>query len=147
MFEKLKNLKKKDNMALHKVYIAYSTKDTEIANELCHFLEENDLRCWIAPRNIRSGKNYVEEIMGGIDGARVVVLLFSQYSNESKYVKSEIEYAFSKEKHIFALNIDESLPCDEMEFILRNVFWINAYNDREEAFKTLLEQIRYLIYN
>ena len=40
----------------HDVFISYSTKNSDVANKICHVLEQNNLKCWIAPRNIASGK-------------------------------------------------------------------------------------------
>ena len=44
----------------HDIFISYSTKDKYTADAICHVLEQNNLKCWIAPRNIASGKNYAQ---------------------------------------------------------------------------------------
>ena len=44
----------------HDIFISYSTKDKNTADAICHVLEQNNLKCWIAPRNIASGKNYAQ---------------------------------------------------------------------------------------
>ena len=51
------------------VFISYSTENSNVANEVCEFLENNGNSCFIAPRNIRTGFSYAEEIMRGIDEA------------------------------------------------------------------------------
>ena len=50
----------------HDVFISYSTKDSDIANKVCYILEHNNLKCWIAPRNISSGRIYLDEIADAI---------------------------------------------------------------------------------
>ena len=67
----------------HDVFISYSTKNKNTADAICHVLEQNNLKCWIAPRNITSGKNYSNEIIEGIKSAKIVVLVFSKYSSQS----------------------------------------------------------------
>ena len=79
----------------HDVYICYSTVDSEIANKICHVLEQNNIKCWIAPRNICSDGNYVDEISDAIKSAKVVVLIVSKNSEVSKYVINEIKLAFA----------------------------------------------------
>lgn len=110
----------------HDVFISYSTQNTEFADAVCEHLENEGIECWIAPRNIKTGTNYAKEIMDGLDTAKIVVLVFSQDAQESKYVNNEIDTAFSKGKHIVALKVDDTFPKDEMEFFLKNTQWLDA---------------------
>ena len=59
----------------HDVFISYSTKNSDLANKICYLLEQNNLKCWIAPRNIPSGTNYIDEISDGIKSTKIVVLV------------------------------------------------------------------------
>ena len=65
------------------VFISYAGPDEEAAKRLCEKLEKQGLRCWIAPRNVRAGYRYVEEILEGVIRSKKrkgVKLLASQYS-------------------------------------------------------------------
>lgn len=110
----------------HDVFISYSTKNTEYANTVCERLEENGIECWIAPRNIKTGTNFAKEIMDGLNTAKIVVLIFSKFAQESEYVNNEIDTAFSKNKHIVSLKVDDSFPHDQMQFFLKNTQWLDA---------------------
>lgn len=123
----------------HKVFISYSTKDKTTADAICHVLEQNNLECWIAPRNITSGKNYVSEIINGLKIAKIVVLVFSKNAQNSSYVKNEIENAFSNNKPILSFNIDETLPSESMEYYLKINHWLDAYPEPEKKFETLIK--------
>ena len=120
------------------VYISYSTKDSEIANKICHVLEQNNLKCWIAPRNLISGKPYSEEITEGIQGSKIAVLVYSRNSQESKYVRNEIQMAFDQNKPIIAFKIDETFPEGEMEYLLRNKHWLDGYPSPEDKLEPLV---------
>lgn len=122
----------------HDVFISYSTMNKNTADAICHVLEQNNLNCWIAPRNITSGKNYSNEIIKGIKSAKIVVLVFSKYSQESVFVKNEIDIAFSNEKPIISFKIDETMPKDEMEYFLKNKHWLEAYPEPEKYFERLI---------
>ena len=123
----------------HDIFISYSTKDKQTADAICHVLEQNNLKCWIAPRNITSGKNYAKEIMDGLKAAKVVVLVFSKNSQESPFVNNEIDAAFSNNKAIISFKIDETMPENRMEFYLKNKHWLEAYPEPEKVFGTLVK--------
>ena len=122
----------------HDVFISYSTKNSDVANKVCHILEQNNLKCWIAPRNISSGKIYVDEIADAIKSTKIVVLIYSTYSQESMYVNNEINLAFTKNKPILSFNIDEELPKEGMEYYLKVTQWLSAYPNPEDEFETLI---------
>lgn len=123
----------------HDIFISYSTKDKQTADAICHVLEQNGLKCWIAPRNIASGKNYAQEIMDGLKAAKIVVLVFSKNSQESEFVNNEIDAAFRNNKSIISFKIDETMPENRMEFFLKNKHWLEAYPNPESVFETLVK--------
>lgn len=130
---------------VHDVFISYSTKDKVTADAICHVLEENKIRCWIAPRNISSGKPYAEEIVDGIKTAKVVVLVFSSKSQASKFVNNEINIAFSTSKPILSFKIDESMPKDDLQYFLKVGHWLDAYPNPENEFERLVKDVSRLI--
>ena len=122
-------------------YISYSTKDIAIANNVCKVLEDNDLKCWIAPRDINPGLNYSDEIMNGIASSKILVCILSKSSQQSHFVLNEIDMAVSRKKPILVYKIDES-SLDGMEFILMGAQFIDAssslkYDDLVENVKLL----------
>ncbi len=127
-----------DENRKHDVFISYSTRNGDVANKICHILEQNKLKCWIAPRNISSGKNYIDEIADGIKSTKIVVLIYSTFSQESKYVNNEINMAFSYNKPILSFNIDNSMPSEDMEYYLKITQWLPAYPNPEDEFETLI---------
>lgn len=125
----------------HDVFISYSTKNSDIANKICHALEQNDFKCWIAPRNISSGRIYVEEIADAVKSTKIVVLVFSKYSQESRYVNNEINMAFSHKIPIISFNVDDSLPKEEMEYYLKVTQWLQAYPNPDDHLEELVEDV------
>ena len=128
----------------HDVFISYSTKNSDVADKVCHVLEQNNLKCWYAPRNISSGKIYIDEISEAIKSTKIVVLIYSTFSQESKYVNNEINLAFSYKKPIISFNIIDSLPKDNMAYYLKVSQWLTAYPNPEDAFETLVKDSRKL---
>lgn len=128
----------------HNVFISYSTRNSDIANRICYLLEKNGLKCWIAPRNISSGKIYIEEIGDAIRSTKIVVLVYSSFSQASRYVNNEIEMAYSYNKPIISFNIDNAEPRDEMAYFLKVSQWLPAFPDPEAEYETLIKDALHL---
>jgi hypothetical protein len=107
----------------HDVFISYSSKESHIAETLCKILEENEIKCWIAPRDIPSSQNYGQCIVDAIEGSKVFVVIFTQNSNQSKYVAAEIERAFHYGIPIFPFRLDVIPPSRQLEFFLSTKQW------------------------
>jgi hypothetical protein len=50
----------------HNVFISHSTKDKEIAAEICAALEADGISCWIAPRDIKPGEEWPVAIVKAV---------------------------------------------------------------------------------
>lgn len=126
----------------HEIFISYSSNDKTTADAVCHTLEENGIRCWIAPRDVRPGFSYGAEITGSIRDCRILLLIFSENSSRSDHVKNEIERAFGNEKIIIPYRIDETPMDDEMQYFLSRKHWIDAFPDNADRFQTLLAAVK-----
>jgi hypothetical protein len=108
------------------VFISHSSGDKQAADATCAALEAAAIRCWIAPRDVRAGREYAEEIITAIDSCRVMVLIFSSSANASNQVRREIERAVSKGVTIVTMRIEDVLPSKSMEFYLDSLHWLDA---------------------
>jgi hypothetical protein len=61
----------------HSVFLIYSQKDKQTAVAACKALEADDVRVWVAPRDVVPGAKWAESITEAIGQARVMVLIFS----------------------------------------------------------------------
>lgn len=115
------------------VFISHSSVDKELANEMCMLLEKRGINCWIAPRNIAPGKAYGEEIIHGIEGAIVMVLVLSEHSNQSTAVRNEVERAWSKGKTVIPVRISDVSPSKGLEFFVSTAQWIDVLQSPLDA--------------
>ena len=81
----------------YSVFISYSTKDKEFAQRLNDDLQNNGVRCWFASEDIRGGKKLHEQIDVAIRTQDRLLLILSENSMESEWVKMEIANARKKE--------------------------------------------------
>jgi hypothetical protein len=110
----------------HDVFISYSSKDKPTADAVCAILERNNIRCWMAPRDIFPGEEWAGSIIGAINDARVFVLLFSSFSNASPQIKREVERAANRGLPILPFRIDETPPNPTLEFFISTPHWLDA---------------------
>jgi hypothetical protein len=75
------------------VFISYSNMDKKAADAVCSIMEQNGIRCWMAPRDITPGFPFAEAIIDGIKGSKVFVLIYSTNSNNSSQVIKEVDRA------------------------------------------------------
>lgn len=111
----------------HAAFISYATPDRPKAEAICDSLEAKGLKCWIAPRDVRSGRNYPEEIIRGIGLCRCLVLVLSEAANESTFVRLEVERAVSKRKPVFPIRVEDVLPSPSLELLVASTHWIDAW--------------------
>jgi hypothetical protein len=109
------------------VFVSHASANFKVADEVRQLLEERDVRCWIAPRDIPPSSSYGKEISKAIEECSVTVLLLTEQSNASRAVANEIEMSFSMEKAIIPLRLREIKPSKELAFFVSNVQWVDAY--------------------
>lgn len=117
-----------DFSRLSTVFISYAKSDREQAYRVCDLLEVLGYRCWIAPRDVRTGHEYGEEIIRGIENSSRFVLLLSAAANGSRYVNREVERAVSKSKPVFPLCIENVVPTGGLEFHLASLQLLDAWS-------------------
>lgn len=114
-----------------RVFISHSSNNSELSAEVCAKIEEAGHNCFLAPRNIRSGHEYAEEIINGIDDSDVVLLLLSQSANDSPHVLREIERAVSKKKPVIVYKLEEVTLSKSMEYFLMTHQWLSSNGDKD----------------
>jgi hypothetical protein len=99
----------------------------EIAEEICARLEGDGISVWIAPRDVRPGRKYGEEILNAIEGTRATILVLSESANASLHVMHEIERAVSKGKSVFPVRVANVPPARALELFVASSQWIDLW--------------------
>ncbi|MBN2833623.1 MAG: TIR domain-containing protein [Candidatus Delongbacteria bacterium] len=130
----------------HDVFISYSHNDKTIADAMCHYLESNNIKCWIAPRDIQGGDKWAQSIAAAIPSSNIFLLVFSSSSNISEQVMREVELAVSAKLIILPVKIEDIIPTGGMAYYLASVHWIDAVGDKNERkIKTLSDKIKTIL--
>jgi TIR domain len=117
---------------MHDIFISYASADRDVAFRIVAFLEQNGIRCWVAPRDVPPGMEYGQAIIDGIAECRALVLILSDQSNESQYVRKEVERAVSRTKPVLPVRIREVAPSGSLEFYISSAQWVDAWKSPME---------------
>jgi serine/threonine-protein kinase len=117
---------------LSHVFISYATEDLQLAEKVCRYLEERDVKCWMAPRDIPAGKDYAEAIVDGIRDARGLIVLLSAASNESPDVYREIRTAGQRNLPLVPIMIEQVEPAERIQYFIGAHQWLSVA-EREES--------------
>jgi hypothetical protein len=108
-------------------FISYSSKDKNIADNLCAKLEQKGIKVWYAPRDVHGP--YAAAIANAIDRAKYFVVILSQNSIASEHVLNEIDLAFqniSSGMRFKPLRIDDALFTPSFKYYLSRQHWMDA---------------------
>ena len=119
--------KKPKSVPQFSAFISHAKGDAKKAHEIAAALEERGLKCWIAPRDVKAGRAYGDEIIRGIESAKAFVLVLSKASNGSDFVAREVERAVSKQKPILVVRLANVEPAPALELFISGTQWIDAF--------------------
>ncbi len=79
------------------VFISYSTRDQAFADQLYADLQARGVRCWFAPHDLKGGRKVHEQIDEAIRAYDKLLLILSEASMTSNWVKTEVANARARE--------------------------------------------------
>ena len=108
------------------VFISHSAQDKKVAETICGALEQQEIRCWVAPRDVRPGKSFPGEITRAIQQSKVMLLIFSRHSNSSEQVLREVQLAVDCRVPIVRLRLEDIPLSDDLRYYLSTPHWLDA---------------------
>ncbi len=92
---KLHELKVGQAIQMAPCFISYTTQDQALAEKLHNDLQTKGIRCWYAPEDLVGGRKLDQQIDEAIRLHDVFLLIISEASMESEWVKDEISRAIA----------------------------------------------------
>jgi adenylate cyclase len=130
----------------HDVFLSYAAADKAVALTVLKGLEDQKIRCWIAPRDIPPGSEYGQQIVDALKGCRAFVVIFSAGANGSPHVRREVERAVSLDRIIVPFRVEDIAPTGAMEYCLGGTHWLDAWTPPLDAHvATLVATVRGLL--
>ncbi len=95
-------------------FISYSSKDLEFAKRLHADLQANNVRCWYAPHDMKTGDRIRPRIYEQIWFNDKLLLILSESSVTSEWVDYEVETALARERKenrdiLFPIRLDDAV--------------------------------------
>ncbi len=107
------------------VFISYSRKNKEIVEEIIGTLEKNGINVYVDYRDIPPGAVFADEIVNAIETCLCCLLMYTDDSNNSGYVLSEMNSAVNHNKVIIPIRLDLSEPQKGLEFYIGKNSWVD----------------------
>src|SRR5713226_5427580 len=98
----------------HSCFISYSSLDITFATRLHTDLQQRGVQCWFAPHDLRPGNYFRERIDQAIRKQEKLLLILSEHSVASGWVRYEVEMALAREipeqrEILFPLRTDQAI--------------------------------------
>ncbi len=126
------------------VFISYCHANSEFVEQLADELKKSGVEVWIDKWKIKVGDSIVEKVNDGIGSSDFLIVVLSQASVNSRWVREELNSATIKnieeEKHAFILPV--LIEECELPSLLKHRRYANFKDDPEQAFQDLLEVIQ-----
>ncbi len=121
------------------LFVSHVSEDRAAAMEIVEELERRGVRCWIAPRDVRPGRPFDDEIADAIDGCRAMLLIFSEHCNASEYIRREVTVAGESQKVVIPFRIENAQPKHGLRVRLSDLHWLDGFASRELAIDELVK--------
>ena len=122
-------------------FVSHSSRDADVAMRIVAFLEQNQIPCWVAPRDITPGSSYPAQIVDAIRNCDGCILVSSETINNSPHINSEVARAFDMNKKIYPFLIEKMKFSDDYIYYIGQIQWIDAYSDFEAGLTSLKDII------
>ncbi|MCX6908367.1 MAG: toll/interleukin-1 receptor domain-containing protein, partial [Verrucomicrobia bacterium] len=144
-------------------FISYSTKDEEFAKRLHSRLQQEHVRAWIAPEDMKGGRKLEEQIDEAIRVHDKLLIVLSENSIHSEWVKTEIrrackaevkencrklfplgiaDYEIIKDWKLFDADLGKDLAVEVREYFIPGFASWKNQDAFEKAFKRLLKDLQ-----
>ncbi len=128
------------------VFVSFHTPDQSTAEKIVNFLESNGLSCFFAPRDMPGGTVFCEELVKELESCKVLLLVFSQATHNSKYVPLELQIAFDGEPNCLPVFIENCEPQKSFKMLLSSLHRVNAFDgDIDEYLSAILNNTKKLL--
>jgi len=124
LIDYLPSLLNEEPIQFYSCFISHSHRDEDFAKRLHSDLQNNNVRCWFAPEDLKIGDKIVTAIDESIRVYEKLLLVLSESSIESSWVEYEVQSVLEKEskqgqKVLFPVRIDDAVLNSKIEWASR----------------------------
>jgi uncharacterized protein YjbI with pentapeptide repeats len=161
-------LRSEQPLQFHSCFICFSSSDQEFAEKIYSNLQEEGVRCWFAPEELKGGRKLHQQINEAIHLHEKFIIVLSEDSIKSNWVEHELRKGFKRElkekqQILFPISLiqyeklkswelfDNSLGVDLAEkireyYIPLFINWADNV-DYNRVFKKFIDELKIKIYS
>ncbi len=120
------------------IFVSYSSHDKSTVQNLCERLRVQGIDTWASFKDIQPGAKWDEAIQEALDKSTHIIVMVSEASVQSSYVRAEIEYALDNGKVVLPILISKTklpLRWHTLEYVDL------SENDNTDEFKKLVQAL------
>ncbi len=126
-----------------KVFVSYSRKDSDFADQLIQNLGANGIDAWVDRQNIEGGDLWQAAISEAVAACEVFLVLLSPACIESVNVAKELSLAETHKRPILPILLNECQIPPAMEYQLAGIQYVKfAGTTYQDGFERLLKALR-----
>lgn len=126
------------------IFVSYRRSDREFVAQLVQRLEQAGVKTWYDAQ-IEGGADWRDEIVDALSQSSLLVVVFSEDSNNSKQLKKELAVADTLEKPIVPVLIEDTKPRGGYLYELADRNWLQAFPNPTDKLDKLVAQLLALV--
>lgn len=123
------------------IYCSYNQKDKSTVQRICRSLTEKGIQLFVDYEQLAGG-DYAQELTKQIESAEAILFFYSENTENSTWVKHEIEFSLSKNKCIIPILLSEPKDSSWLYFNLGSFNWIKLDG---ENINSIADRIIYVL--
>jgi len=123
-----------------KIFISYASEDLEYAEQIRRALMNERFILNIDEKNIQVGENIKKVLSNEIKSSSIFIVLISQHSINSEFVKNEIKYAIENGKKILPVLIEKNINIPQE---LKDIKFADFTENKKEAINKLIRALKH----
>ena len=114
------------------VFLSHSESDRARIEPIVQLLRKSGIRVWIAPDDVAPGADYSVASDEAIESCAAFVIFVSEAAGRSRHVRAETQMAFTLNKPLFPVRMDDAPPPKGLRIFLNVQHWTNAFGRIED---------------
>lgn len=145
------------------VFISYSTKDERYAQRIEKAFLLNKIPYWFAPKDIKAGESFADIIATELSNHKakdvydrinedyehlmsssteLFLLILSDNSMSSKWVKKELISAIDEEIPVLVLHVDNAPIISGFKYLLKDIQIVKSYHLDKQGIEEIVNEVR-----
>lgn len=124
-------------------FISYSTKNQSAADAMRALFNKHDIDTWMAPYDIPAGSEYAEVLYDALSKCSCLVLMLTNVSQNSQWVRKEVNIAITNGKTIIPVKLEDIELNSMMKFYLNDqqIVSVHVIDDNSAEIQSILKSV------